>query len=176
MINDALRTILPLAGWPEERAREVEITGGADPILPTPFRIGETSTLAGRSWGRVRTAVAATRICRQHNKATSAVKPKPGHGTGTDRQSAVPIRRRRTAVGHPHSRREGSSRCLLGRRPRETARAVLRSAPSHRRVPPYRRRHTHDPPRDCPKQTLARGAPLARGIKAVDSGDASPGG
>ena len=48
MINDALRTILPIAGWPEERAREVEITGGTDPILPTPFRIGETgaATLA----------------------------------------------------------------------------------------------------------------------------------
>ena len=44
MINGALRTILPFAGWPEERAREVEITGGTDPILPTPFRITETST------------------------------------------------------------------------------------------------------------------------------------
>ena len=44
MINAALRTILPIAGWPEERAGAVEITGAADPILPTPFRIGETST------------------------------------------------------------------------------------------------------------------------------------
>ena len=44
MVNDALRTILPLAGWPEKRAGEVEITGGADPLLPTPFRLGETST------------------------------------------------------------------------------------------------------------------------------------
>ena len=43
MINDALRTILPIAGWPEERARAVEITGGTDPILPTPFRITETA-------------------------------------------------------------------------------------------------------------------------------------
>ena len=32
--------------WSEERARTVEITGGADPILPTPFRIGETSAAA----------------------------------------------------------------------------------------------------------------------------------
>ena len=39
MINGALRTILPIADWPEERARAVEITGAADPILPTPFRI-----------------------------------------------------------------------------------------------------------------------------------------
>src|SRR5258705_13673781 len=43
MINEALRTILPVAGWGDERARGVEITGGTDPILPTPFRIGETS-------------------------------------------------------------------------------------------------------------------------------------
>src|SRR5260370_35385018 len=41
--HDALRTILPVVGWPEERARAVEITGGSDPILPTSFKIGETS-------------------------------------------------------------------------------------------------------------------------------------
>ncbi len=46
MAYDALRTILPIAGWPEERAREVEITGGADPVLPTPFRIGAAGTAA----------------------------------------------------------------------------------------------------------------------------------
>jgi len=46
MSYDALRTILPVAGWPESRAREVEIFGGADPVLPTPFRIGETSAAA----------------------------------------------------------------------------------------------------------------------------------
>jgi hypothetical protein len=36
----------PIAGWPEERAREVEITGGADPVLPTPFRIGAAGAAA----------------------------------------------------------------------------------------------------------------------------------
>src|SRR5438132_2067778 len=46
MTNDALRTILPLAGWGDERARDVEITGGGDPLLPTPFRIGEASAAA----------------------------------------------------------------------------------------------------------------------------------
>src|SRR5262249_11100355 len=46
MINDALRTLLPIASWREEHARAVEITGGTDPILPTPFRIGETSAAA----------------------------------------------------------------------------------------------------------------------------------
>src|ERR1700704_1019156 len=44
--QDALRTILPAAGWPEERARAVEITGGTDPLLPPPFRIGDTSAAA----------------------------------------------------------------------------------------------------------------------------------
>src|SRR5512145_620449 len=44
MSHAALRTILPIAGWPEERARAVEITGGPDPILRTPFRIGEASS------------------------------------------------------------------------------------------------------------------------------------
>ncbi len=44
MSNNALRTILPIAGWPEKRAGEVEIIGNYDPILPTPFRITETGT------------------------------------------------------------------------------------------------------------------------------------
>lgn len=44
--NAALRTLLPIAGWPEERADAVEITGGADPVLPTPFRITETAAAA----------------------------------------------------------------------------------------------------------------------------------
>ncbi len=46
MKNDALRTILPVAGWDEKRLREVAITDDTDPILPTPFRIGETSAAA----------------------------------------------------------------------------------------------------------------------------------
>src|SRR3954463_13217454 len=44
--HDALRTILPVAGLSEDRARTVEFTGGADPVLPTPFRIGETAAAA----------------------------------------------------------------------------------------------------------------------------------
>ena len=32
MVYDALRTIMPIAGWPEERAREVEISVGADQV------------------------------------------------------------------------------------------------------------------------------------------------
>src|SRR6188508_3278354 len=46
MTNAALRTLLPIAGWPEERASAVEITGDTDPVLPTPFRITETAAAA----------------------------------------------------------------------------------------------------------------------------------
>ena len=46
MTNAALRTLLPIAGWPEERADAVEIPGGTDPVLPTPFRITETAAAA----------------------------------------------------------------------------------------------------------------------------------
>src|SRR6266581_5639658 len=45
-IHDALRSVLPVAGWDEDRARAVDITGATDPLLPTPFRIGETSAAA----------------------------------------------------------------------------------------------------------------------------------
>ena len=38
--REALHTILPIAGWSDGQAEAVEFTGGADPVLPTPFRIG----------------------------------------------------------------------------------------------------------------------------------------
>ncbi|MDB5927746.1 MAG: acyl-CoA transferase, partial [Betaproteobacteria bacterium] len=53
MINDALRTILPIAGWSEERTNDVEITGGTDPIVPTPFRIAETAVASLAAIGLV---------------------------------------------------------------------------------------------------------------------------
>jgi crotonobetainyl-CoA:carnitine CoA-transferase CaiB-like acyl-CoA transferase len=46
MTNEFFHTLLPIASWQEERSREVQITGDADPILPTPFRIGESSAAA----------------------------------------------------------------------------------------------------------------------------------
>lgn len=39
MPKDALRSILPLAGWPTARVEAVTFTGSSDPVLPTPFRI-----------------------------------------------------------------------------------------------------------------------------------------
>ena len=46
MTNEILRTLLPIAGLNEERTQGLTITGGTDPILPTSFRIGDTSTAA----------------------------------------------------------------------------------------------------------------------------------
>ena len=46
MNNEILRGLLPLAGWNEDRLDDLTITGGSDPILPTSFRIGDTSTAA----------------------------------------------------------------------------------------------------------------------------------
>ena len=37
---EALRKILPIAGWSDDRARDVAFTGSCDPVLRTPFRIG----------------------------------------------------------------------------------------------------------------------------------------
>src|SRR6266850_5582076 len=38
--NEALRTILPIADLSDRQAVDVMFTGGADPVLATPFRIG----------------------------------------------------------------------------------------------------------------------------------------
>ena len=46
MMSDALRTLLPIAGWSEEYANSAAMVGGTDPILPTPFRVGESSAAA----------------------------------------------------------------------------------------------------------------------------------
>jgi crotonobetainyl-CoA:carnitine CoA-transferase CaiB-like acyl-CoA transferase len=40
MPHEALRAILPIAGWSENEAGAVTFSGGSDPVLPTPFHIG----------------------------------------------------------------------------------------------------------------------------------------
>ena len=42
-MNKALLSLLPVGGWSPERLGELDITGALDPVLPTPFRITETS-------------------------------------------------------------------------------------------------------------------------------------
>src|SRR5918992_331351 len=44
MINEALRTLLPYAGWSEDRTGAIEINGNYDPILPPPFKLAEPPT------------------------------------------------------------------------------------------------------------------------------------
>lgn len=41
--NQILPTLLPIAGWDPQRIKAIEFSGGRDPILPTPFRIGEAA-------------------------------------------------------------------------------------------------------------------------------------
>ena len=72
MTNDALRTILPIAGWSDERTREVEITGETDPILPTPFRIGETSAAALAAVGLAVSDIWTLRTGRSQQVAVDA--------------------------------------------------------------------------------------------------------
>ena len=40
MPHEVLRKILPVVGLSEDQAQAVAFTGGSDPVLPTPFRIG----------------------------------------------------------------------------------------------------------------------------------------
>jgi crotonobetainyl-CoA:carnitine CoA-transferase CaiB-like acyl-CoA transferase len=40
MPQTALRSILPVVGWSADMADRVTFTGGTDPVLPTPFRVG----------------------------------------------------------------------------------------------------------------------------------------
>ena len=72
MTNAALRTLLPLAGWPEERADAVELTGGTDPILPTPFRIGETGAAALAATGLAASDLWKLRTGRSQEVAVDA--------------------------------------------------------------------------------------------------------
>ena len=71
--HDALRTILPVAGMDPERTRPVEflgeITGGADPVLPTPFRIGETAAAALAATGLAASDLWQLRSGRQQQVA-----------------------------------------------------------------------------------------------------------
>jgi hypothetical protein len=57
--NETLRTILPIAGWADGQAADVVFTGGADPVLPTPFRIGAAGAAALAASG-----LAATELWR----------------------------------------------------------------------------------------------------------------
>ena len=69
---NALRTILPIAGWGDERLGSLDISGGTDPILPTPFRIGETSAAALAAVGLAVSDLWALRTGRPQEVAVDA--------------------------------------------------------------------------------------------------------
>jgi crotonobetainyl-CoA:carnitine CoA-transferase CaiB-like acyl-CoA transferase len=78
--NEALRMILPIAGWDDGQAADVLFTGGADPVLPTPFRIGAAgaatlaaSGLAAAELWRVRTG-RRQRVTVDVRQATAALR------------------------------------------------------------------------------------------------------
>ena len=68
MAQDALRSILPAAGILAEQANAVTFTGGRDPVLPTPYRIGiaGAATLAA-------TGIAAARLWETRGGAKQAI-------------------------------------------------------------------------------------------------------
>jgi crotonobetainyl-CoA:carnitine CoA-transferase CaiB-like acyl-CoA transferase len=105
---DALRTILPIAGWGEEHARAVEITGDTDPILPTPFRIGQTSAAALAAVGLAVSELWALRTGRRQEvaidtrQATASLRS--GHYMKMD---GAPVSTERNAVMGVYPARNG---------------------------------------------------------------------
>ncbi|WP_428484882.1 CoA transferase [Rhodopila sp.] len=69
MPYDALRSILPNAGWAAERADAVAFTGGTDPVLPTPFRIGVAGAATLAATGLAAADLWETRIGRRQQVA-----------------------------------------------------------------------------------------------------------
>ena len=72
MTNEILRTLLPIAGLDEERTQRLTITGGTDPILPTSFRIGDTSTAALSAVGLAVSDLWESRTGRRQEVAVDA--------------------------------------------------------------------------------------------------------
>jgi crotonobetainyl-CoA:carnitine CoA-transferase CaiB-like acyl-CoA transferase len=69
MPYDALRTILPIAGWSDDSAAAVEFFGGVDPILPTPFRIGVAGAASLAATGLAAAALWELRTGRRQTVA-----------------------------------------------------------------------------------------------------------
>ena len=84
--SEALNAILSVVGWPEERAGAVSITGGDDPVLPTPFRIGACASAATAAAGLAAAALWELRSGRRQEIAIdlrqAAASLRSGHYLG----------------------------------------------------------------------------------------------
>jgi crotonobetainyl-CoA:carnitine CoA-transferase CaiB-like acyl-CoA transferase len=98
MPKQALRSILPSTGLSAEQAEAVTFTGGTDPILPTPFRIGEAgaATLAA-------TGIAAADLWR--------------HRTGRRQSVAVDVRQATASLRSAHYLKVGDGEISAARNP-----------------------------------------------------------
>jgi crotonobetainyl-CoA:carnitine CoA-transferase CaiB-like acyl-CoA transferase len=67
MPQEALRSILPSAGWSADRAQAVRFTNGTDPILPTPFRVGVAGAATLAATGLAAADLWQTRTGRQQD-------------------------------------------------------------------------------------------------------------
>src|ERR1700686_3589895 len=63
--NEALRTILPIVGWGDAQAAAAIFTGGADPVLPTPVRIGAAGAATLAASGLAATGLSQVRTGRR---------------------------------------------------------------------------------------------------------------
>ncbi len=69
MPHAALRTILPAAGWSADGADAVTFTGGTDPVIPTPFRVGVAGSATLAATGLAAAALWEMRTGRQQSVA-----------------------------------------------------------------------------------------------------------
>lgn len=82
MKNEALHTLFTFAGWTENRLRGLELTGGTDPIVQTPFKISETATAALAAVG-----LAASDLWRLRTGRDQDVSVDARHATASLRSS-----------------------------------------------------------------------------------------
>jgi crotonobetainyl-CoA:carnitine CoA-transferase CaiB-like acyl-CoA transferase len=69
MPHEALRSILPIAGWSEKQAAAVKFSGAVDPLLPTPFRIGAAAAATVAATGLAASELWEIRTGRQQQVA-----------------------------------------------------------------------------------------------------------
>ncbi len=80
--DSPLSTLLPIAGWDTALASEVDLHGGTDPILPTPFRIAETAAASLAAVG-----LAASDLWKLRTGRTQQVSVDTRHATASLRSS-----------------------------------------------------------------------------------------